>query len=76
MTEFELNAPCSFVEVVQNFLGNHKVENYTELVENMRSSFNILGCKMSITVYYLHSYLDRFPENLGDFSKEQGERFH
>ena len=31
---------------------------------------------MSIKVHYLHSHLDRFPENLGDLSEEQGERFH
>ena len=31
---------------------------------------------MSIKVYFLLSHLDRFPENLGDVSDEQGERFH
>ena len=30
---------------------------------------------MSI-IHYLFYHLDRFPENLGDLSKEQGERFH
>ncbi|KAL7630004.1 UNVERIFIED_CONTAM: hypothetical protein RMT77_019877 [Armadillidium vulgare] len=31
---------------------------------------------MSIKIHYLHSHLDNFPENLGDVSDEQGERFH
>ena len=31
---------------------------------------------MSIKLHYLHSHLTRFPENLGDVSDEQGERFH
>ena len=31
---------------------------------------------MSIKVPFLHSHLDRFPENLGGFSEEQDERFH
>ena len=31
---------------------------------------------MSIRVHYIHSHLNRFPENLGDLSEEQGERFH
>ena len=31
---------------------------------------------MSVTVHFLHSHLDYFPENLGAFSEEQGERFH
>ncbi|GBP95366.1 hypothetical protein EVAR_99749_1 [Eumeta japonica] len=29
---------------------------------------------MSIKLHFLHSHLDRFPENLGDMSEEQGER--
>ena len=31
---------------------------------------------MSIKVHFLHSHRDRFPENLGALSDEQGERFH
>ena len=31
---------------------------------------------MSIQLHFLHSHLDRFHENLGDVSDEQGERFH
>ena len=31
---------------------------------------------MSIKLYYLHSHLDKFPENLVNISNEQGERFH
>ena len=31
---------------------------------------------MSIKVHFLHSHLDRFPDNLGCYSEEQGERFH
>lgn len=42
----------------------------------MLKNLKDLGCNMSIKVHYLHSNLNRFPENLGDFSEEQGERFH
>ena len=31
---------------------------------------------MIIKLHFLHSHLDRFPENLGALSDEQGERFH
>ena len=31
---------------------------------------------MSIKVHFLFSHLDKFPDNLGDRSDEQGERFH
>ena len=42
----------------------------------MLNNFNQHGCNMSIKIHYLHSHLERFPENLGDLSEEQGERFH
>ena len=76
MTEPESIAWKSFVLVRKNFLGNHKAENFEELVETMLINFHDLGANMSIKVHYLFSHLDRFPENLGDLSKEQGERFH
>lgn len=76
MNNLESRAWCSFVLVIKNFLGNNKSENYIELVENMLSSYRDLGCNMSIKVHYLHSHLNCFPENLGDVSDEQGERFH
>ena len=31
---------------------------------------------MSIKLHFLKSHIDYFPENLGDISEEQGERFH
>jgi len=36
-----------------------------------------LGCNISIKLYYyLKCRVDKFPDNLGDVSEEQGERFH
>ena len=31
---------------------------------------------MSVKMHFLRSHLDYFPHNWGDFSEEQGERFH
>ena len=31
---------------------------------------------MSIKVHFLFSHIENFPENLGDVSDEQSERFH
>ena len=31
---------------------------------------------MCIELHYLHSHLDKYPENLEDFSDGQGERFN
>ena len=42
----------------------------------MLSAFHDLECKMSIKVHFLFSHLDKFPDNLGAVSDEQGERFH
>jgi hypothetical protein len=76
VNEIESCAWSSFVLVVKNFLGNKKADSYTQLVEDKLFHFNRLGCNMSVKVHYLHSHLDRFPEDLGDLSEEQGERFH
>ena len=42
----------------------------------MLSAFPDLGCKMSIKVHFQFSHLDKFSDNLGAVSDEQGERFH
>ena len=55
---------------------NKKAENYSDLVDEMLEAFCDLVCKMSIKLDYINSHLDQFPENLGDVSEEQGERFH
>ena len=76
MNEVELEAWNSFVLVVNNLLGNNKVRNYAEFVNNMLTAFRNLGCNMSVKMHNLFSHMDRFPENLGSMSDEPGERFH
>jgi hypothetical protein len=76
MEEIEKKAWKSFKEVVQNFLSNHQSPNYKSLVEDMLINFKNLGCRMSVTVYFLNSHLDHFPENWRDVNEERGERFH
>ena len=76
MTALERAAWLSLVAVVQNFLGNNKAENYSELVNRMHLAFRDLGCNMSIKFHFLNSHLDQFPDNLRALSDEQGERFH
>ena len=62
--------------MVQNFLGKHKATNYKENVEQMLQSYKEMGARMSLTMHFLHSHLEFFPENNGDLSDEHGERFH
>ena len=62
--------------VAENFLGNHRVENYIKIVENMIEAFRRLGSRMSLKLHFLHSHLEFFPDNLGAVSDEHSERFH
>jgi hypothetical protein len=75
VNKIESCAWSSFVLVVKSFLGNKKADNYT-IIEDILFYFNMLVCNMNVKVHYLHSHLDRFPENLGKLTKEQGERFY
>ena len=75
MNAKEKTAWLAYEDVIKNFLGNKKAQNYEILVSKMLFAFRDLGCKMSIKVHFLFSHLDKFPENLGAVSDEQGERF-
>ena len=66
MTAVEARAWVAFTNVVQGFLGNKKDDNYKEIVDELLLSLQGLGCRMSIKLHYLHSHLDKFPDNLGD----------
>ena len=74
MTDNEAMAWKAFVNVVMNFLGNHKSENYVEMVQKLVDTFKTLGATMNIKLFYLHRHLDRFQENLGSMSDELEER--
>ena len=76
LKSIELRAWKAFVQLVKNFLGNHKASNYEELVDEMLKSYKSMGCRMSLKIHFLHSHLDFFPSNLGEVSDEHGERFH
>lgn len=66
----------SFKAVVNGFLGNNKAKNYKQLVSDLLTSYKNMGCRQSLKIHLLDGHLDFFPENLGDVSDEQGERFH
>ena len=76
LTETEKAAWHSFLEVVRGFLGKHKAENYVELIQTLVRKYHEMGCRMSLKVHILDAHLDKFKENMGAFSEEQGERFH
>ena len=76
MNEIEKEAWQAFRDVVNGFLGNERSQNYKELVKKLIKSYKNMGCRMSVKLHFLCSYLDFFQENLGKFSEEHGERFH
>ena len=76
MNTLECAAWRSFVQVVNNFLGNKKAANHATFINSMIKNFQNLGCLMSIKMHFLFSHMEKFPENLGAVSDEQGERFH
>ena len=60
-------------DMVKNFLGNCWVKIYKESVERLLKSLQDIGTNMSIKVHFLHRHLDKFPDNCGNVSNEQGE---
>ncbi|UYV84419.1 POLD1 [Cordylochernes scorpioides] len=76
MNGIEEAARSGYKAVVYGILGNRIDDNYEELVQNMLKIYKALGVNLIIKVHYFHSQLDKFPDNLGAYSDEQGERFH
>ena len=65
-------AQQSLKNVSQKFWGNEKRDDYQNLVKDLLKNFKELGCLMNLKLHFLYY----FPENLRNYSKEQGERFH
>lgn len=63
-------------DVIQKFLGNERAPNFKELVKKLIVAYKDIGANMSLKVHFLHSHIDEFVDNLGDYSDQHGERFH
>ena len=50
----------AFEKVYRNFLDNEKTENYSEIVQNLISTYSAVGFNTSLKLHFLHSYLDIF----------------
>jgi len=55
---------------VKGFLGNHKADNYVELVETVIKNYSKMGCRISLKVHILIANLQDFKENTGAYSEE------
>ena len=65
MTTIEKRAWHAFVDVVNNFLGNRKADNYMKIVTELITSFEMHDGNMSIKIYFLFSHLDKFQGGIG-----------
>jgi hypothetical protein len=75
LNETERNAWLSFKRICKDLLGNHKVANYQDVVQDLLTSCKPMGRNMSLKIHFLESQLDFF-HNLGEVRDEHGERFH
>ncbi|KAI6651197.1 hypothetical protein LOD99_5548 [Oopsacas minuta] len=76
MTETEIKAWQAFRDVVNGLLGNNKDPNSGEIVNTLITSYQKMGCRMSLELHFLCSHIYLFQESLEDFSEEHSERFH
>jgi len=59
-----------------NLLGNHRHDQYADIVDRMLKAYKQLGARMSLKMHFLHFHLGFFPPNLGEANDKQGERLH
>ena len=45
-------------------------------MQDLIKAFNAMGCRMSLKLHMLDAHLEKFKDNMGDYSEEQGERSH
>lgn len=62
----------AFVDLVNILLGDRKADNYTELLNELFTSFEFHDCNNSIKIYFLLIYLDISTKNLGNVEQWEG----
>jgi hypothetical protein len=71
LSDDEKAAWNAFRYVVTGFLGNVNAVNFRKLVVDIITSYEKLGCNMSLKKQFLHSHSDSFSVNCGAFGKEE-----
>ena len=57
MNETEINA---WLSLKMNFLGNHKVANYQDVVQDLLILYKAMGRNISLKIHFLEPLLDFF----------------
>jgi len=60
-------------KICKDFLGNHRIANYQDVIQDLLTSYKAMGCNMSLKIHFLESHLHFFPENLGEVNDEHGK---
>ena len=62
----ERRAWKAFEKICRNILAKLKIGKfYSEIVQELISSYSATGCNISFKLYFLHFHLDFFPDNMG-----------
>ena len=75
LNPLELGVWKALKSVVAYFLGNHRHDQYADIVDRVMKAYEQY-LKVHLKMHFLHSHLDFFPPNLGEVRDEQEERFH
>jgi hypothetical protein len=59
LNETERNAWLSFKRICNDLLGNRKVVNYQDVVQDLWTSFKAMGCHMSLKIHFLESHFPK-----------------
>ena len=54
LNALERDAWVAFKDVVAGFWGNHKSNNYKEIVDTHLGSYKAMGCNMSLKIHFLY----------------------
>lgn len=66
----------TFKLVCNGSLGNIRVPDYQECIEKLLQGYENMGCRMSLRIHFLQSYLNLFTLNLRAMSDKHEEKFH
>ena len=59
---------CHLRKFAQILWGNHRANNYSDIVKDLMTSYKNLGCNMNLKIHFQDSPLDFFLANLGALS--------
>ena len=64
LNKTERNTWLLFKRICNNFLGNHKVAKYQDLVQDPSTSYKAMGCNMRLKIHFLESHLNFFSRKI------------